>query len=88
MKIIKSKKVFNAENEAVTIESLNVQYTERDVDLSEIKKMAIASARRIEKDYEKRLDKAIENNDSYYIRKELRNVSTYDLIKMILRKLI
>lgn len=58
------------------------------MDLSEVKKMASESARRIERDYDTRLIDAIKNNDSYYIRRELRNVSTYDLFKMILKKLI
>lgn len=88
MKIIKSKKTYISKNKVTTMESIDIQYENRDIDIEKIKKMASDSARRTEKEYEQRLDKAIKNNDSYYIRRELRNVSTYELIKMILRKLI
>ena len=55
--------------------------------MDKIIKMAKESSARIKKDKDKRLKKAIKEHDSYYISRELQNVSTYELIKMILRKL-
>lgn len=88
MKIKKTKKMYISDDKVTTMENVQIQYEERDIDLEEVKKIATDSARRIEKNYEKRLNQAIKNNDSYYIRRELKNVSTYDLIKMILHKVI
>ena len=87
MRVVKNKKTFVSNEKVISMESVQIQYTERDVDLDRIKRIASASARRIQKDDDERLLKALENHDSYYIRKELRNVSTYDLIKMILQKM-
>lgn len=70
------------------MEHLQVEYEEQDIDIDKIKKIAAKSSKRIQKERDKRLEDAIKNNDSYYIRRELENVSTYDLIKMILSKII
>lgn len=69
------------------MESVQLQYTEREIDLDSIKRIALNSAKRIQKDEDERFVRAIENHDEYYIRKQLRNVPTYELIKMILRKM-
>lgn len=69
------------------MENLQIQYEDRDVDLDEIKKIASMSSERIQKDYDARLQEAIREHDTFYIRRKLDNVSTYDLIKMIIQKL-
>ena len=87
MKIIKRKQTYVSNEEVIEMESLQIQYEERDVNLEEIKKIALRSSKRIQKERDARLQEAIRNHDSFYIRRELENVSTYDLIKMILQKL-
>jgi hypothetical protein len=95
MKIIK-KQHLNISNKGVTTmqslqikydETNNIDYVEKNIDMDKIIKMAKESSARIKKDKDKRLKKAIKEHDSYYISRELQNVSTYELIKMILRKL-
>lgn len=68
-------------------ERQHIDYFERDIDMEKIKKMAKESSARIQKDNDLRLERAIKEHDSCYISRELRNVSTYQLIKMILQKL-
>lgn len=96
MKILK-KQYLNISNKGViNMQSLqikydetnNIDYIEKDVDMAQIIKMAEASSARIKKDRDKRLKKAIKEHNSYYISKELQNVSTYELIKMILKKML
>lgn len=87
MKIIRRKQTYISNEEVVEMENLQIQYEDRDVDLDEIKKIASMSSERIQKDYDARLQEAIREHDTFYIRRKLDNVSTYDLIKMIIQKL-
>lgn len=87
VKIIKEQHTFVSNKDSVHMQSLKIEYEEKDVDLSEIKKMAQDSSRRIQNERENRLNKAIEDHDRYYISRELENVSTCELIKMIFNKL-
>jgi hypothetical protein len=85
--IKKQQQAFFSKESVVHMESLEmIQYDRKDVDWDEVKRMAQDSSKRIQKEREDRLNKAIENHERYYIRKELENVSTYELIKMIISK--
>ena len=85
--IMKKEHTIISSKGAIHMQSLEIQYEEKDVDLEEVKRIAQESSMRIQNEMENRLNKAIENHETYYISQELKNVSTYELIKMILRKL-
>lgn len=68
------------------MENVQIEYTERNVDLNMIKEIATASARSIQEDYDEWEREAIKNHDEYYIRNELRKISTFELIKELLKR--
>ena len=55
MKIIKHQKTYISNEEVIDMESLQIQYEERDVNLEEIKKIAMKSSMRIRKERDARL---------------------------------
>lgn len=63
------------------------QFEEKDVDLDQIKELALKSSKVLDTERKKRLKRAIDNNDTFYISKELSNVSTIELTKVIFEKL-
>lgn len=95
MKIVKKQYLHISNKGGIKMQSLQIKYNEtddvdyfeKDVDMEKIMKMAKESSARIKRDKELRLEKAIKEHDSYYISRELQNVSTYELIKMLLKKL-
>lgn len=88
MKIKHTKMLHISNDRVITMNTVEVQYEKRDVDLDEIRKIAKASSMRIQKDRDELLNKAIENHDSFFIRKELSNVSSYELTKMLIEKVL
>lgn len=79
--------VYTLDKKVIDMKTVGLPYEERDVDLDEIREIANASLKRIQKDREEMLIKAIKNHDSYYIGRELSNVSSYELLKMMINKL-
>lgn len=96
MKIVNEQHLHISDKGVIKMQSLqikydnpnNLDYIERDIDMEKIEKISRRSSARIRKDKELQLEKAIKEHDSYYISRELQNVSTYDLIKMIVRNFI
>lgn len=87
MKLSNMQHVCTSEDKVIPMENIQLQFEERDVDLLAVRKMAKKSSKRIQKDKTNRLNHAIKTHDSYYIERELSTVSTYELFKMILKKI-
>lgn len=88
MKIKHTKLSYTSDEKVITMNTVEVQYEERNVNLDEVRKIAKHSSMRIQKDRDEQLDKAIKNHDTFYIRRELSNVSSYELTKMLIEKAI
>lgn len=60
--------------------------TESQRSMLEIMRIAEQSSRRMDKAREKQLENAIENNNLFYLQNELCNVSTFDILKILVKK--
>ncbi len=81
-------KIDTSTHEEITMKNAQLRYPENTINLEQIKKMATDSSKRIRKDRDKRLYQAIKEQDISYLSRELSNVSTSELLKVITQKFI
>lgn len=68
--------------------TVQMQCVEKDTDIEKLRKMAIASSKRIQKERDKRLKQAIKEQDIHYLSRELSNVSSFKLFKILVHKFV
>lgn len=88
MKVKQYQKTYVSNDRMVHMKTLQLEYEIRDVDLERANKLASDSLKKIQKERDRRLKQAIKEHDSFYIRRELSNVSSYELFKMVVSKFL
>lgn len=81
-------KIDTSTHEEITMKNAQLQYPEDKINIEQIKKMATDSSKRIRKDRDKCLKQAIKEQDIIYLSRELSNVSTSELLKVLAQRFI
>lgn len=93
MKMVNKERldVLNINSRNIRYKRTNYKYIDveylQNVDMQYIMQLSQESVKRVRKYEEESLQQGIKNRDPYYINKVLQNVSTYEIFKMLLRKI-
>lgn len=87
MPINKVTKISISKKEGDAMCSSEIYVEERIFDEEEVRKMAERASKRMQASRDMQLLNAIQTNNIEYLSMEMKNVSTYELIKMLIKKL-